>query len=76
MDLGTAETALSSLRRLRLRRYPHEPLLGRIWELRDNLTVSDAAYVALSEHLGVPLLTSDLRLVNSSGPRCEFELVN
>lgn len=76
MDLGTANTALRALRRLRLHRYPHEPLLERIWQLRDNLTVSDAAYVALSEQLDVPLLTSDARLVNAPGPRCEFELIS
>lgn len=76
MEIGSASSALRSLQRLRLHRYPHEPLLGRIWELRDNLTVSDAAYVALSEQLGAPLLTSDARLVKASGPRCEFELIS
>lgn len=76
MDPATATAALQGLRRLRLQRYPHEPLLERIWELRDNLTVPDAAYVALSEQLDVPLLTSDARLVNSSGPRCGFELIS
>jgi len=32
-----------------LRRYPHDFLLPRIWDLRNNLTAYDAAYVALAE---------------------------
>ena len=31
------------------RRAPHRPLLPRCWELRNNLTIYDAAYVALAE---------------------------
>ncbi|GAA4998482.1 type II toxin-antitoxin system VapC family toxin [Kitasatospora paranensis] len=48
------------------------PLLGRIWELKDNLTPDDAAYVAVAEQLGAPLVTADLRLMRASGPRCEI----
>ncbi|MGF1430086.1 type II toxin-antitoxin system VapC family toxin [Kitasatospora sp. LaBMicrA B282] len=48
------------------------PLLGRIWELKDNLTPDDAAYVAVAELLGAPLITADLRLSRASGPRCEI----
>ncbi|MER8186300.1 type II toxin-antitoxin system VapC family toxin [Kitasatospora sp. NPDC094015] len=47
-------------------------LLGRVWELKDNLTPDDAAYVAVAEHLGAPLVTADLRLMRASGPRCEI----
>lgn len=46
-------------------RYGHEPLSDRIWELRDNLTAYDAAFVALAELLGVPLVTCDSRLAAS-----------
>jgi predicted nucleic acid-binding protein len=48
------------------------PLLGRVWELKDNLTPDDAAYVAVAELLGAPLVTADLRLMRASGPRCEI----
>ncbi|MFD5466832.1 type II toxin-antitoxin system VapC family toxin [Kitasatospora sp. NPDC127059] len=48
------------------------PLLGRIWELKDNLTPDDAAYVAVAERYGAPLVTGDLRLMRASGPRCEI----
>ncbi|GGV06772.1 VapC ribonuclease [Kitasatospora herbaricolor] len=49
------------------------PLLERIWELKDNLTPDDAAYVAVAERYGVPLVTADLRLMRASGPRCEIQ---
>jgi predicted nucleic acid-binding protein len=46
-------------------RYPHHPLGDRIWELRRKLTAYDAAFVALSEALGVPLVTCDARMASS-----------
>jgi predicted nucleic acid-binding protein len=55
-------------------RYPHAPLLARIWELRANLTAYDAAYVALAEALRAPLLTADARLAASPGHGAEIEL--
>lgn len=76
MDPVSADLAISLFRRLRIRRFEHEAMLPRIWELRHNLTVADAAYVALSEHLDVPLLTSDRRMTNAPGTNCEFELIS
>ncbi len=52
-------------------RCSHVMLLPRIWELRDNITPYDAAYVALAEVLGVPLLTADLRLAAAAAAYCE-----
>jgi predicted nucleic acid-binding protein len=76
-DLGErrAEMALADLRDLRLDRVPHGPLLGRCWELRANLTVYDAAYVALAEILGATLLTADDGLASAPGSRCPIELI-
>ncbi len=48
------------------------PLLSRVWELKDNLTPDDAAYVAVAELLDAPLVTADLRLMRATGPRCEI----
>lgn len=57
------------------RRYPQSRLLPRIWELRDNLTAYDAAYVALAEALDAPLLTRDGRLAGAAGHSARIELV-
>lgn len=75
LDDRRAQLALDDLRSLRMQRLPHTPLLGRCWELRHNLTVYDAAYVALAEIMGLPLLTADRRLSGASGTRCEIELM-
>jgi predicted nucleic acid-binding protein len=75
LDARRAALALADLRALPLRRAPHAALLKRCWELRGNLTTYDAAYVALAELLGAPLLTADERLVRASGPRCPIELL-
>ena len=70
-----ADQALGDLAELPLARAPHEPLIRRIWGLRDNLTPYDAAYVALAEALQVPLLTADRPLAEAPGPKCEIELL-
>ncbi|MFL6076949.1 MAG: type II toxin-antitoxin system VapC family toxin [Mycobacteriales bacterium] len=49
-------------------------LVERIWQLRDNLTAYDAAYVAAAELLGCPLLTGDARLAKAPDVRCEVRL--
>jgi predicted nucleic acid-binding protein len=51
---------------------PFEPLAGRIWQLRRNLTAYDAWYVAAAEVVGAPLATLDRRLTLAAGPRCKF----
>jgi predicted nucleic acid-binding protein len=67
--------ALIDLTDLPLRRYPHDLLLPRIWDLRNNLTAYDAAYVALAEALNAPLLTRDRRLATAAGHFAQVELV-
>lgn len=75
LDERRVALALADLRALRIERAPHGPLLERCWELRHNLTVYDAVYVALAERLDVPLLTGDARLVDAPGPRCRTEVI-
>jgi predicted nucleic acid-binding protein len=70
-----AALALDDLATLPLERAPHRPLISRCWQLRDNVTIYDAAYVALAEALGATLLTGDKRLANASGPKCRIELL-
>ena len=75
MTTAAALTALEDLADLRIERYSHEPLLLRIWELRDTLSAYDAAYVALAESLDAELWTRDSRLAKSRGPRCRIALM-
>jgi predicted nucleic acid-binding protein len=72
---AAAATALDELARLPLRRVPHVRLLPRCWELRQNLSIYDACYVALAEALRLPLLTADRRLARAPGIRCDVELL-
>ncbi len=67
--------ALELLAAFPLARYPHEPLLPRIWALRANLTAFDAAYVALAEGLGATLVTRDRRLAAAPGHRAKVDLI-
>ena len=68
--------ALRHLAGFPIRRMPLAPLLDRMWQLRANVTPSDAAYVALAERLGGPLITCDSKLATASGVRCSFDLIS
>lgn len=59
LDTLQAEHAIQNLVDLPLERYPHTPFLTRAFELRNNLTIYDALYVALAEGLKAQLLTGD-----------------
>lgn len=75
LDSRRVGQALHDLMALPARRVVSTAMLPRIWELRENLTTYDAAYVALAEALDVVLLTADRRLSRAPGPACEIELL-
>jgi len=75
LSLRRAQLAMSDLLALPLQRVSHRVLLPRCWELRDNLSLYDASYVALAEQLHAVLVTADSRLASAPGVGCEVDLV-
>lgn len=62
IDSHRTKQLLAGLAMLPAERYAHTPLLTRIWELRNNFTCYDAAYIALAEATDAVLYTSDVKL--------------
>ena len=62
IDVHRSAQFLADLAALPAERYSHEPLIGRIWELRQNFTAYDAAYIALAEATKSTLYTCDEKL--------------
>jgi predicted nucleic acid-binding protein len=75
LSLERAEEALADLADFDLRRHPHVDLLGRVWELRNNVTSYDAVYVALAEALASPLVTCDAPLGASPGHTAQIDVI-
>ncbi|MGL5858622.1 MAG: type II toxin-antitoxin system VapC family toxin [Angustibacter sp.] len=75
-DADTAAGVLGDLADFAATRWDHEPLLRRVWELRENVTAYDACYVVLAEMLDAVLVTSDVRLARASGLRCAVDVLN
>lgn len=75
LDPARAQSAIEHLRLFDLSRYPHDPLLPRIWQLRRNLTAYDASYVVLAEALGTRVLTCDSHLAAAPGVETLVELL-
>ena len=74
LDQERGRQALADLADLPIFRYAHAVFLPRIWELRENVTAYDAAYLALAEVLPAPLLTRDRRLASAPGHRAAVEV--
>jgi len=75
VDPLRASETLQNFLELPITRYPHEPLLPRIWELGHNLTAYDGAYLTLAEILHAPLLTRDAALADAKGHSAVVELI-
>lgn len=75
LDDRRARLALADLHSLSMTRYPHLPLVDRIWELRHNMTPYDASYITLAEALDCTLVTADRRLTSAPGPLCAVEQI-
>jgi predicted nucleic acid-binding protein len=75
MDAGAAEASIEAYGKIEIVRFPHDPLIRRIWQLRENFTAYDAAYVALAEGMRIPLITLDARLAKAAPPTVRVELI-
>jgi predicted nucleic acid-binding protein len=69
-----AEEAMDDLMALRITRYAPVLLLSRIWQLRNNMTAYDAAYIALAEELKAPLITRDQKIAAAPGHAAAVEV--
>lgn len=67
-----AAQAHADLLDLAIEHWPYEVLAGRAWELRENLSVYDAGYVALAELAEATLVTLDRGIEGAPGPRCSI----
>jgi len=74
-DPAAAADLIVDLMTLPVDRWHMSPLLPRMWELRDNLTPYDAAYLALAELAGAVLVTGDERITATPGARCDIQVI-
>lgn len=75
---GRAGEAVADLLDLPIERYPHDVLVPRIWQLRENFSAYDAVYLALAEAIvdgGAPLLTADGRLARAAGAHSDVRVI-
>jgi predicted nucleic acid-binding protein len=67
-----AAQAHADLLDLTIELWPYDILASRAWELRQNLSIYDATYVALAETTDLTLVTLDKRLAKAPGTRCRI----
>jgi predicted nucleic acid-binding protein len=70
-----AEEAVTDLGLLRLIRHSHVDLLARAWELRQNVTMYDAMYLALAEALDATVVTCDGPFGAAPGHAVSIEVI-
>jgi predicted nucleic acid-binding protein len=73
---GRADEAVADLADLDLHRHAHLDLLGRAWQLKENISAYDAMYIALAEAIEAPMVTCDGPLGKSPGHRARIEVID
>lgn len=67
-----AAQAHADLLDLAIELWPYDLLAARAWELRRNLSIYDATYVALAETTSLILVTLDKHLAKAPGVTCQI----
>ena len=75
LDADKGWRLLETFRWMAITRHGTFSMLDRVWELRDNLTAYEAAYVALAEAIECPLVTADARISRAPGLRCAITVL-
>lgn len=70
-----ADDAVDWLRNVTVVAAPAGPHLARMWQLRDHLSVYDAAYVAVAESHDLTLVTADARIARAAAARCPIRVI-
>lgn len=75
LDSAAAATMLNDFLAFPVTRYVQSALLGRVFQLRQNVTIYDGLYLALAERLDCALVTGDSSLLGVPGCGADVELV-
>jgi predicted nucleic acid-binding protein len=75
LGVQPAAEALAALTSFPIAIHGVRPFIPRIWQLRHNISIYDAAYVALAEATNSVLLTGDKRLAAAAAGICNVEIV-
>lgn len=75
IEAAGADAAVHWLQSVTTATAPTAPHVGRMWELRTNLTAYDAGYVAVAEAHSVTLVTADARIQRAGVARCPVHVV-
>ena len=69
-----AAEMIADFEALSITRHPMQPFMGRVIELRHNVSAYDAFYLALAEALQAPLLTRDAKFAGATAHDAEIQL--
>ena len=75
LNTDAAAAAVAGLLETPIKLKSVEPHVRRIWQLRHNISIHNAAYIALAEATNSVLLTVDKRLAQVAAGMCEVEIV-
>ena len=76
LDDTYVEECIRDLELFPIRREDVAGLRRRMWGLRHNFTVYDAAYIALAETLNATFVTCDEKFARGSGAGCRIETIS